>query len=679
MTMQGEPAAIFRQEAAELLETLEQALLDLNVRRDDADIVGTIFRALHTIKGSGAMFGFARVAAFVHEFETAFDRVRNGKARVTPDLVTVALEATDHVRGLIEGGEAGVEAGADDALLARLGAALGGEDIARGAAPVAAAAREAAPPPAAEGWLIRFRPPEDMLRNGGDPRLLLDELAGLGPCRVTAELGAVPPLDMLEALVCSIGWRVELAAPVPREAVEDVFLFIRDEMDLEITPLAPPAAEPAQDADTPSGATHDATHGATPGEAPAPASAGEAAPRARPAEKSQIRVPAERLDSLMNQVGELVTAEARLRQHVERLRDQGLVAVAEEIERLVAGLRDTTMGIRMMPIGTLTGRLRRLVHDLSRELGKPMGFVALGEETELDKTVLEQIADPLVHLIRNAADHGIEAPGARAAAGKPPEGTIRVAARHVGAEVVITVADDGAGLDAARIRAKAVAAGLIAADAAMPVADIHRLIFHPGLSTARQITSVSGRGVGMDVVKRTIEHLRGTIDLGSELGAGTTVTLRLPLTLAIIEGLLVRVGASRFTIPLAAVEECVELPPAGTGASMAHSFISLRGQLIPLISLRASFATREPPDAFQKVVIVSSGDLRVGLVVDQIIGDHQTVIKQLSPLHSGIRTFSGASILGDGTVALILDVMHLVGAGQAIEAARRGEMAGRAA
>jgi two-component system chemotaxis sensor kinase CheA len=338
-------------------------------------------------------------------------------------------------------------------------------------------------------------------------------------------------------------------------------------------------------------------------------------------------------------------------------------AIAEDIERLALELRDSTMGVRMVPIGTLFSRFRRLVRDLSLELGKEIELATIGEDTELDKTMIERLNDPLVHLIRNACDHGLEPPDARVAKGKPAAGRITLAARHAGQSVLVSVSDDGRGLDHARIRARAEQNGLLPAGARPTDGELVQFLFHPGFSTAREVTRLSGRGVGLDVVKRTIEILRGAIEVAATT-SGTAFTMRLPLTLAIIDGLLVRVGAGRYVIPLSAIEECVELDVAADARSTGRSFLGIRGSLVPYIRLRDVFATTAPPDRYQKVVIVSAGELRVGLVVDQVIGDHQTVIKSLSRLHAGIGMFSGATILGDGTVALILEIAHLVEAGQ---------------
>jgi len=366
----------------------------------------------------------------------------------------------------------------------------------------------------------------------------------------------------------------------------------------------------------------------------------------------------------MDRVGELVIAQSRLRQLAQGSLDSTLRSVSEDIERLSSELRVTTMGIRMVPIGQLFARFRRVVHDLSRELGKDVRLETAGEETELDKTVIESLNDPLVHLIRNAIDHGLETAAEREAAGKPRAGTLSLEARHAGAQVLITIRDDGRGMNRQRIRAKAVEAGWLSDVGDVPDAELFQMIFRPGFSTAATVTNVSGRGVGMDVVKRTIDGLHGFIDVSSPPDRGAQVTLRLPLTLAIIDGLLVRIGRGRYVIPLSTVEECVELSEADNLRSTGRSFLNIRDELVPFLRLRDLFKVQGYADPYPKVVIVTAGDQRVGLVVDQIIGDHQTVIKSLSKLHADVAAFSGATILGDGTVALILDVVNLIAAGR---------------
>ncbi len=660
-----DPAETFRLEASDLLDSLEAALLDLGQTPQDGDLIDAAFRALHTIKGSGAMFGFDRVAAFTHDFETAFDLIRKGRISAKPDIISVSLSAKDYIRSLIEDPDS-TDAIIGDAIVEELqsliAAETGGSPGAteRTDMPVAAGADDNA------GWRVEFAFEPDILRNGTNPLALLDELRALGPCRVAANLDGVPELAALDPETCMVAWTVEIGNACPREDIEDVFMFVRGEMKLTIAPLdaadlaaSPPPTPPEPD-------TPEAKAGIAPAaqpSAPAPAEKVEFSRRAED-KTSTVRVQAERLDELMDRVGELVIAQARLSQLANSGSDLAIKAIAEDIERLASGLRDSTMGVRMVPIGSLFGRFRRLVHDLSRDLGKPVDFVTVGEDTELDKTMIERLADPLVHLIRNAIDHGIETPERRSATTKSQTGRIELSARYVGAQGLVSVQDDGAGLDTARIRAKAEEQGLIAPGTPMSDHEIHQLLFHPGFSTARTISALSGRGVGMDVVKRTIEAMRGTIELGTVAGRGSSVTLRLPLTLAIIEGLLIRVGEGRYIIPLSAVEECVEMTSAEEARSRGRSFLNVRGEIVPFLRLRDLFDAEGEADPHQKVIITTTGESRTGLVVDQIIGSHQTVIKSLSKLHSDVTMFSGATILGDGSAALILDVAQLVSLGQ---------------
>jgi two-component system chemotaxis sensor kinase CheA len=658
----ADPKDVFQQEAQDLLAVLETTLLDLEHRPDDSALIDTAFRALHTIKGSGAMFGFDAVAAFTHHVETAFERVRLGTLAPTRPLIAVALKARDHMRALIETpDDADLDVGA--ALLAELSAIVSGA----GGAPVVA---DVAAAPAASGlatWRIAMRLPRDTMANGTNPLGILDDVRALGDAKVTAITDDIPPLAEMDPSACYVHWVVELTTTAPLSAIEDAFMFVRDEMDLDIRRLDVPAPAPVETAPAAVAAAPVVATAAPAAPAPAPATANDDGAKRANARASSLRVPAERLDELMERVGELVITQSRLRQIANTSADPHVKSVSEEIERLVLELRDSTMGIRMVPIGSLFGRFRRVVHDLSRDLGKEVEIVMHGEETELDKTVIEQLNDPLVHMIRNAIDHGLELPAERAGIGKPPIGRMTLSAVHAGTEVLITLADDGRGLDKDRIRARAIERGLIAADATLTDSELFQLIFLPGFSTAKAVTSLSGRGVGMDVVRRTIEGLRGSIDVASTPGAGTKVTLRLPLTLAIIDGLLVRVGNGRYVLPLAAVEECVELSADLDARARALSFLNIRDELVPFLRLRELFSVGTPADPYQKVVVVSSGDNRVGLVVDQVIGDHQTVIKSMSKLHADLQMFSGATILGDGAVALILDIAHLVAFGQVKE------------
>ena len=633
-----DPIATFLAEAFDVLDGVESALLDLNDRLDDMAVINAVFRGLHTIKGSGAMFGFDALAQFTHHCETAFDKVRKGHVPATARLITVILAACDYMRCLLRG-EARDEAGAD--ILAQLN-----DEMAQTPG-VGAGASALQPPLATEGWHLRFWLAPDAMARGINPLALLGELAELGRCEVTALTEAIPSLTNLDPTHCHIGWDVRLTGAIAKEAIEDVFLFVLDDMVLELGALEPAAPVALPEADLATVREQDADQRAGPSHA---------------APVETVRVPADRLDAVMNRVGELVIAQSRLSQIAGASDNIALRSVSEEIERLSGELRTTMMVLRMVPVGQLFNRFRRLVHDLALETGKEFALVVDGEGTEIDKTVIERLFDPIVHLIRNSCDHGLGTPEKRASLGKSPVGTVRLSAHQAGGQVVITIADDGRGIDVARVRAKAEANGLIEPGTSMSDQDVIQFIFHPGFSTAEKVTNLSGRGVGMDVVKRTIEGLRGTIEVASVRGQGATFTLRIPLTLAIIEGLLVRVGNGRYVLPLSSVEECLELTVAEDTRSQGRSLITLRERLVPFVRLRDLFAVDVPPDPFQKIVVVASGSTRVGLVVDQIIGSHQTVIKSMSPLQKGAAAFAGATILGDGSVALILDIGHLLAA-----------------
>ncbi|OLP58467.1 chemotaxis protein CheA [Xaviernesmea oryzae] len=660
-----DPIQVFRTEAAELFEQIETGLLDLLNDLSDQATIDAVFRGLHTLKGSGSMFGFEALAAFTHHCETAFDRVRKGQVPATAELVAAVLDAQDHMKALVSTPNGDHEE-ASNRLLAALQAAAG-EPSAHAtvvAAPLPKAVAAEPSKTGGKGFRITFRLPVNAMANGTNPLGLLDELQELGSCTVKADLSTVPTLDALEPTDLHIGWTLDLITDKGRDAIDDVFIFVMDDMELTVTELAPPAPAAAQEA---SAAAAPAPVAEVAAKADAPkAQAADAKHGAKQAEN--VRVPAERLDELMDRVGELVIAQSRLSQLAGSSADIHLRAVSEDVERLSGELRDTMMVLRMVPVGSLFGRFRRLVHDLARETGKVIELETEGETTEVDKTVIERLADPLVHLVRNSVDHGLEPPDERVASGKEKTGRVILSARQSGGEVIITIKDDGRGVNRERVRAKAEASGLIQPGQMLTDQELLQLIFQPGFSTAAQVTNLSGRGVGMDVVKKTVEALRGIIDIRSEPGRGSEISLRIPLTLAIIDGLLVRVGSGSYVIPLSAVEECLELSLEDDLRSRGRSFISLRDNLVPFLRLRELFETGTPPDRYQKMVVISTGDERVGLVVDQIIGDHQTVIKSMSKLHHDVVTFSGATILGDGNVALILDVTHLVAVGQQQEA-----------
>ncbi len=691
---QEQHIATYREEAGELLAELETSLLDLEDNPQDNDLINRVFRAMHTIKGSGAMFGFDDIARFTHEVETVFDQVRNGKMQVTRCLLDLTLQARDQITTMLEASAGGPPA--DEAngqriidglqqLLPHVTNKLQQEPVA--AAPVAATAEA----DTSRTYRIRFKPLPEIMLSGTNPVSLLNELRDLGSCEVMAHLDAIPSLEQLIPEHCYFYWDIILTTTRGIEAIKDVFIFVEDDCDLKIDLVDDGSAEEGDSSYKKLGDILVERGDLSPVEMQkilsmqkrfgeilveqglVPASKVQSAlleqqqvkqarqertavtPAAAAESALSIRVPAERLDHLVNLVGELVTVQAHLTQIASNRHDNEISAVAEEVERLISELRDTTLNMRMLPIGSTFSKFKRLVRDLSAELGKEIDLETTGADTELDKTVIEKLNDPLVHLIRNSIDHGVEMPEVRKAAGKPAKGVVHLAAEHSGDSVLVTIRDDGAGLDKERIRAKAIERGLITATAELTDKEIYNLIFAPGFSTAQKVTSVSGRGVGMDVVKKAIEALRGTIDIASEQGTGSIITLRIPLTLAIIETLLVRIDQSYFVLPLTMVEECIELTRADVQAAHGRHLAHVRGELTPYINLRAEFEIAANQPDIEQIVILSVGGKRIGFVVDDVVGEHQTVIKTLGKLYRDVRGISGATILGDGTVALILD------------------------
>ncbi|MBI1920536.1 MAG: chemotaxis protein CheA [Geobacter sp.] len=633
----------FLDEAEELLAELELGLLELEQSPADMELVGRVFRAMHTIKGSSAMFGYDAIAALGHEVEAVLELVRSNRLAVTTPLVGTILLARDQIKAMLAGTAGGCDGITDGG---RVIVASLRELVSSSASP--AVAERASLPGSSPVYgecgeitcLIRFRPHPDLFLRGINPLQILNELRGLGPCRVVAHTDEVPLLEELDPELCYLRWDVELVTARGLDAVQDAFIFVDQEREVEIEVLAD-----ANDI------SPDEEVGSSPG-----------AIEQHNGEKSisSIRVEAAKLDHLVNLVGELVTVQARISQTAAVRNDTELLALAEDLERLTGGLRDNALNIRMLPIGGTFNRFRRIVHDLGMELGKEVVLETWGAETELDKTVIERLTDPLVHIVRNSIDHGIETPQLRLAAGKPRQGAIHLSAQHSGGSVIIAIRDDGAGMDREALRARGVERGLIPAGAELPDRDLMNLIFAPGFTTSELVTNVSGRGVGMDVVKRAMDSLRGSVSVTSLPGDGTTITLTIPLTLAIIESLLVRVGPDCFVLPLSLVEECVELTSADRAKAHGRHLVRVRDSIVPYIPLRERFGARGEAPEIEQVVITEVDGKRVGLVVDHVIGEHQTVIKSIGRMFRNVAGVSGATILGNGTVALILDVQQLV-------------------
>jgi two-component system chemotaxis sensor kinase CheA len=691
---------VYKEEAYELLSDLESALLELEEAPDDAELIGRIFRALHTIKGSGSMFGFDAIAEFTHEVETVFDMVRNEEMSVTKELIDLTLSSRDLINTMLDDPETGNSADKEKAgeIIASLQKLVPNKNEQKEEKISPAPSQNDSRELSGQGerqitYRIRFRPPADIFTRGIDPVLLVNELSELGMCKIVALKDTIPLLHDIVPEHCYTYWDIILTTNRNASAIKDTFIFVEDDSELNIAVI-----------DDSIGSDKESSHkklgdilvergdldnedlrtilkkqkrvgqmlvdANLVGTAKVESALAEQQHMQKITEKrdtqqkkdsaSSIRVESEKLDRLVNLVGELVTVQARLTQTASSRNDPELVLVAEEVERLTEELRDNTMSVRMVPIGSMFTRFKRLIRDLSSEMGKTIEMSTEGADTELDKTVIDKLNDPLVHLIRNSIDHGIETPGEREASGKPHQGMLHLSATHSGANVLIEIVDDGAGLNPEAIRAKAVERGLIEPDAELSEKDIFSLILEPGFSTAETVTNVSGRGVGMDVVKRSIEALRGAIDISSRRGVGTTITLKIPLTLAIIDGLLVKIGGEVFVIPLSLVEECVELTEEDIEKAHGRQIANVRGEIVPYINLRDKFSIMEDKPDIEQIVIADMDDNRVGFVVDDVIGEHQTVIKTLGKFYRDVEGVSGATILGDGTVALILDVPKLV-------------------
>ena len=690
----------FREEAYELLGDLETSLLSLEEAPDDMELIQRIFRDMHTIKGSGAMFGFDDIAHFTHEIETVYDKVRDGKMSVSKELINLTLQAKDQIRLMLDitpHGKAPQEPILQETIQAFKELAQEGEGVTSPLSPTSASPWASPSPikevsaPGMATYRIRFKPSPDIFLTGTNPLFLLDELRSLGECKIAAQLGAIPFLDDIDPERCYTSWDIILTTDKGTDAIKDVFIFVEGDCELTINQInnaseidpEPDYKKLGQILTERGDITEEALQGALKekkylGEMlvekglvtsdKVESALIEQRHMRKMREKTQakdegissIRVPVEKLDILVNLVGELVTVQARLTQTALDLHNGELASVAEEVERLTAELRDTTLNVRMLPIGTIFGKFKRLVHDLSQELGKEIELATDGAETELDKTVIEKLNDPLVHLIRNSIDHGIESPDARISAGKTATGTIRLSAVHSGAHVIIQIQDDGKGLDKEAILSKAIEKGLAHPGTDATDKEAFNFIFLPGFSTAERVTGISGRGVGMDVVKRGIDALRGTIDISSRQGAGTTVTIKLPLTLAIVEGLLVEIENNRFVLPLSVVEECVELTREDAKRSHGRNIANIRGGIVPYIRLRHEFRISGEAPPVEQIVVAGVNGNRIGFVVDKVIGGHQTVIKKLGNIYKNVEAISGATILGDGTVALIVDVAKVL-------------------
>jgi two-component system chemotaxis sensor kinase CheA len=660
----------FIEEATELIDKLEVALLDLEKNPEDETLVQQVFRIMHTLKGNSAMFGFELIDNFTHNLETIYDQIRNNELELSKPILDVTFACVDHLKSMLD------EQNYNDPDFKTIHSGLV-EKIDAIINPQKPEGKvESNSKPEAKGvtstYYILFEPNADIFKNGTNPLYLLDELCSLGDYKVFAHFNRVPQIAEINPDECYTYWEVLLATDKDESVIHDVFIFVESDSTLEIQKLGEEnlVADQTFIKEVENLAEIQKDVGLVAIQRLAKVAISNI--NKRKAEKftkeriavkdktaSSIRVSSDKLDTLMNLVSELVTTQARLSLFSEQNNIPGLNPIVENVQKLTRQLRDIAFSIVLIPIENLFGRFQRLVRDLSAELNKDVEFIVEGADTELDKTIIENLSDPLMHILRNSMDHGIEEARVRIANGKPAKGKIVLKAFYSGASVIIQVIDDGAGIDPEMIHAKAISKGLVLPDKKMSKREILDLIFLPGFSTAKKVTDVSGRGVGMDVVRKKIYDIRGEVEVDSEKGIGTTITIKLPLTLSIIDGLLVSINKSPYVVPLSAIDKIYAVEKDKIYSTF-NNLITLDGSQIPFFSLRKEFDLEPSNEELEQVIVVNFEDERVGLVVDYVIGEYQAVLKPLGKHYKNHDIFSGATILGDGTVALVMDTNKII-------------------
>ena len=674
---------VFFEESFEGLDAMETGLLDLDIGDVDSEEINTIFRAAHSIKGGAGTFGFMEVSNFTHVMETLLDEMRDGRRQVTQPTVDVLLKSVDFLREMLTAIQDGEEV--DKERMAECQDALNTELNGNAASSQDDATEQVETPENTEqarGWQIVFCPHEGLMQNGNDPVRMLRELETLGDLTVKVDYQRLPNLYDMDPESCYLSWDLRLEGEdISRENIDDIFAWVEDDCDMAIRPIGeqafgvenPVAAELAsdetpdvqseQDNAQPVSSSQSTVENST------PTKKKPASPKQKKANpgSSSIRVDTDKIDTLINMVGELVITQSMLSllgdnfevDKVDQLKT-GLV----QLERHTRELQESVMNIRMLPISFVFSRFPRLVHDLSSKLGKQIELKLSGEHTEVDKTVIELLSDPLVHLVRNSLDHGIEMPDVRVAAGKPELGTVHLNAFHRGGNIVIEISDDGKGLDAEMLKRKAIEKGLIDEAINLTEKQCFELIFMAGFSTAEQLSDVSGRGVGMDVVRRNIQSLGGSIEIRSDLGKGSTIAIHLPLTLAILDGQSIAVGDETYIVPLVSIIESVNLTSDMINRVIGRGeTFKLRDEYLPIVRMHEIFGidSAKATSLTEGLVVVVEGQgTRCGLFVDDLLGQQQVVIKSLEANYRRVEGVSGATILGDGSVALILDIPGLV-------------------
>jgi two-component system chemotaxis sensor kinase CheA len=682
---------VFFQECEEQLGELEAGLLRMESGTKDPETVNAVFRAVHSIKGGAGIFALDGLVRFAHVFETTLDAIRSGQLNAEPHVMALLLRAADALMDLVKAARKGETVAetrtqglvGEFAALAAGGGAGASEARRAPEAPPSAAAAPPALAPVGRTWIVRLTPKASLYAKANETGLLLRELARLGPAEVEVETGQLPDLADLDPEAAYLSWNVTLTLDGDATAIREVFEFVEDDCDLEIFErpdfnffsMDAPAEPAVQDAgpavvpvarsegDAPMPTDPEPSSVALHGPIEAMAAQAESASSV----SATIRVDLDRVDRMIDLVGELVITEAMLNQRVLEAglaRTSAVAMALEELEALTREIQDSVMAIRAQPVRSVFQRMPRLVRELAVHTGKQVRLVTEGEGTEVDKTVIERIADPLTHMIRNAIDHGLETPEARLAAGKPAEGLVRLTALHRSGRIVIEVADDGAGINRPRVKAKAVENGLISADAQLSDDEIDNLIFLPGFSTAQAISDISGRGVGMDVVRRSVQAMGGRISIASRPGQGSTFTLSLPLTLAVLDGMVVKTSEQTLIIPLGAVLETLRPNTADIyPLDNRTSVLALRGGYVPIVDIAEvlEFGQRSAvPEQSVALLVESEGGGRAILLVDEIQGQRQVVIKSIEANYRAVYGIAAATVMGDGHVALILDVDTIV-------------------
>jgi two-component system, chemotaxis family, sensor kinase CheA len=654
--------SVFSVEANETLADLERALLHLEKDPDNGESISSVFRAMHTLKGSAGMFGFESISSFTHHLESIYEAIRDGERKLTQEILSITLDSLDHLKNLVANSSLkGKEIKAKHEALINEHKRICSDHTTVTDPPGSPGAT------AVNTYYILFNPVSEILRKGTNTLYLIDDLLSMGDGICFPFFNIMPSLSELKPDDSYTSFEVILATNKSENEIKDVFMFVDGECELVISKIGDGNLLEGNDARKQLKANH-IVHSRM----------GEPAVRLSlvpPSEQtkdllisaeaqqtkavSNVRVSSDRLDELMNLVSELVTTQASLSLYSEKAQLAGLSSISENVGKITRRLRDNAFTMSLIPIQSLVVRFQRLVRDLSKDLDKAIDFKTEGTETEIDKSIVEKLTDPLLHLLRNSLDHGIETPDERERKGKPRKGTLLLKSFYSGSNVIIEISDDGAGINLEKVRNKAIGKGLIAADAVMSESELTNLIFMPGFSTAEQVTGVSGRGVGMDVVRRNITDIRGEIEIRTQQNKGTTFSIRLPLTLSIIDGLLVRIGQTDFILPLSSVNKCYEVETRTLEDTFNH-WTTLEGQRTPFIFLRKELGINHDAPLLSQIIKIAHQGQYVGLAVDKIIGEYQAVLKPLGELYHDQDEYSGATILGDGSVALVMDPYKIV-------------------